>query len=518
MRRGCASYVAGDEPLRFFPMSELAEIERLLPGCRIDRKIGRGGFSTVYGGIQLRLERGLAVKQLSATLVADSEIRRRFVTEARVLGGLDHPHIVSLFDFVDSEHQCLLVMEALSGGSLLDLRNGSALTRADACATAIAACSALGYAHGRSVLHRDVKPANLMFSSEGVLKIVDFGIAKVVGGGESVATADGTILGSPLYMAPEQVLGNTPTPATDVYALSSVLFELLAGRPPFLGTGEPVSLMVRRVESEAPPLGDFVQVPEPLADVVVKGLRRDPEERFTDAVDFGCALAMAATGSFGEGWLGETSVPVFASGALAKALDGAHSGDPGSNPSVLLPTPTAVLPGPPPPPIPSPEMSSLVPVQDLLERERSDASRTVVHKHVTRPVPDETPLEVTPLLEPVLSPVCLHLEISEPALPSRTVEVSSTARFGRKDCEVVLADHQCSRQHFQLVFDGSEMFVEDIGSTNGTRLNGRRLRKRTSVEAGDEIWAGQTTVRVLGVDSEDSKKRGWFRRGKGGPG
>ena len=133
--------------------------------------------------------------------------RARFVTEARLLAALDHPHVVPVFDFVEKDGLCLLVMELLPGGTVWSRFGGNGFTPPAACATVLAASAGLQAAHEKNVLHRDVKPENLMFSSEGVLKVTDFGIAKVVGGDSTLATRAGEVLGTPAYIAPEQARG-----------------------------------------------------------------------------------------------------------------------------------------------------------------------------------------------------------------------------------------------------------------------------------------------------------------------
>src|SRR4051812_17427681 len=159
-------------------------VEAALPNYEIGGELGRGGWGVVLGGRHRELGRDVAIKQLPRAFAADPSVRARFLSEARVLASLDHPHVVPIYDFVEREGLCLLVMERLAGGTLWSRFTGEGVKMDDACAAVLATCAALQCAHDRGVLHRDIKPENLMFSANGTLKVTDFGIAKVVGGEE----------------------------------------------------------------------------------------------------------------------------------------------------------------------------------------------------------------------------------------------------------------------------------------------------------------------------------------------
>jgi len=293
-------------------------IASALPGYEIGEELGRGSFGVVLGGRHRQLGRQVAIKRLSSSLGENPEIRHRFVKEARLLGGLDHPHVVPVYDFVESEGLLLLVMERLTGGTVSDRLP---MTPPVACAVMLGCCAGLHHAHGRGVLHRDVKPENLMFTAEGTIKVTDFGIAKVVGGSETVMTRTGSVQGTPAYMAPEQVQSLDVSPATDVYAAGTVLYELLAGTLPYRRTPDVISDLFRRVNEDPLPLASAApHVPLGLATVVDKSIARQPGERFDTAELFGEALAVAAGAAWGRGWLDGSGVPVLASGRMATAL------------------------------------------------------------------------------------------------------------------------------------------------------------------------------------------------------
>ena len=208
-------------------------IAQALPNYVIGEEVGRGAWGVVIKGEHRRLGREVAIKELPQAFAADPGVQHRFASEARLLASLDHPHIVPIFDYVEEDQLCLLVMELLPGGTVWDRVTTEGVTAETACGIVLATCSALHYAHGKGILHRDIKPENLLFSSSGALKVTDFGIAKMLGGVETFATRTGEVLGTPAYIAPEQALARELTPATDVYAVGTLLYELLSGQLPF---------------------------------------------------------------------------------------------------------------------------------------------------------------------------------------------------------------------------------------------------------------------------------------------
>jgi hypothetical protein len=298
---------------------------RVLPAYDIGDELGHGGFGSVVSGQHRQLDRQVAIKQLPESLAADPALRRRFTAEARALASLDHPHVVPVFDFVERDGVCLLVMELLPGGTLRRTAAAAGgLTAPYAVAVSLACASGLGAAHRRGILHRDIKPENMLFAASGVLKVTDFGLAKVVGGpGDSQTrlTRAGDVLGTPAYIAPEQVRRDGQlSPATDVYALATMLYELLAGVLPFPEEGQDTAALLFQHAYEAPvPLADAAPgVPGPVAAVVMRALATDPAQRFATAESFGVALAGACTQAWGPGWLPD-DVPIMDAGPIMSA-------------------------------------------------------------------------------------------------------------------------------------------------------------------------------------------------------
>src|SRR5208282_4847620 len=228
-----------------------------LPAYDIGEELGQGGMGVVVSGQHRQLGRRVAIKQLPEAFAADPAVRRRFTAEAQVLASLDHPHVVPVYDFVEREGICLLVMELLPGGTLRSRVGAGGCTAPYAVAVSLACLSGLSAAHRRGILHRDVKPENMLFAASGVLKVAAFGIAKVIGGPGTVLTRVGDVIGTPAYIAPEQVRGG----------------KLAAGVLPFSTEGDDLALLFKHAYEKPVPLRDVAPgVPGPVAAVVMRGL------------------------------------------------------------------------------------------------------------------------------------------------------------------------------------------------------------------------------------------------------
>ena len=273
----------------------------MLPSYDIGEELGRGSTGVVLAARHRQLGREVAIKLLPPELAENPLVRRRFVDEAKLLASFSHVHIVPVYDFVEQDGLCLLVMERLGGGTL-DAYARDGIEAPAGCAAVIALCSGLQYAHERGVLHRDVKPGNVLVANDGLVKVTDFGIAKVLGGSETLATRAGFVLGTPAYMAPEQAKGTDVGPGTDIYGAGAVLYELLAGELPFPPEGNPLQMLYSRIHSEPRPLADTAPaVPAPLAAVVMRALEREPGERQGSADELGRADRGGGHGRVGAG-------------------------------------------------------------------------------------------------------------------------------------------------------------------------------------------------------------------------
>jgi hypothetical protein len=250
--------------------------------------IGEGTFGRVYRGRDRRLDRAVAVKVIKPWWAEEPEWLRRFEREARLLARVNHPGIVQIFDVGRSREGLYYVSELVEGESLAERLRRGPLRPHGAALTAQRLSEALAEAHRRGIVHRDVKPANVLLGAGGAVKVGDFGLALLAEGSSESATVAGT----PAYMAPEQARGRPASPASDVYAVGVVLYEMLAGVPPFTA-GAPVEVALRHLEDPPPPLPPSVA--PSLAAVVGRALAKEPRERFSDAGEMAQALARAQT-------------------------------------------------------------------------------------------------------------------------------------------------------------------------------------------------------------------------------
>ena len=262
----------------------------------------------------------MAIKQLLPGLVGNDDVRSRFLVEARVLAQMAHPHIVPVYDYVEHDDVCALVMASLGGGTVWDRFVAEGFNQRTSCAIALVACSALQGAHDLGVLHRDMKPDNILFGEGAGLRVTDFGIAKVLGDDDTLATPEGGLLGTPAYMAPEQASGSGLGPGTDIYAVGVMLYELLCGRLPFSEVGGPLAIVLRHVNEAPIPLADVTpDVPPALVDVVMQALQHDPGDRFESAEAFGVAIAEASGRQWGPRWLDGLPVALGDPGPILEA-------------------------------------------------------------------------------------------------------------------------------------------------------------------------------------------------------
>jgi len=228
----------------------MADPQQLGP-YRIERKLGRGGMGAVYVGVHRDTGDRAAVKVLIPQLAEVPGFRERFSAEIDSLKRLDHANIVRLFGFGEDTDGIFYAMELVDGGSLEEeLQRGRRFTWREVTNFAISLSKALKHAHDHGIIHRDIKPANLLLSKAGVIKLTDFGIARLFG--NTGLTSDGGLLGTAEYMSPEQAEGKPVTPACDLYSLGGVLYALLAGRPPFRGKNLPEMLHMQRFATPEP--------------------------------------------------------------------------------------------------------------------------------------------------------------------------------------------------------------------------------------------------------------------------
>ncbi|HEY2216926.1 MAG TPA: protein kinase [Solirubrobacteraceae bacterium] len=264
---------------------------------RLEGRLGFGGMSTVHLAMDQRLERQVAVKLLAEHLAEDPTFVSRFQREAQAAARLVHPNIVQVFDSGQDESsgQYFIVMEYIEGQSCAEiLRDDGWLEVDEAIAIIDQACEGLHYAHRHGVVHRDVKPGNLLRAREGDVKLADFGIAKATE--QSSITQVGSVLGTAAYLAPEQARGEEAGPRADLYALGVVTYQLISGRLPYEASS--LTELALKQQQEAPPMLDTLvaAVSPQLAEAVAISLALDPQERYQTAREMGRALSDGADG------------------------------------------------------------------------------------------------------------------------------------------------------------------------------------------------------------------------------
>lgn len=268
----------------------MADIGSTLGGrYRLIELLGQGGMATIYRAHDAQLGRDVAVKLLRPQYGRDPDFLARFRDEARSVAALSHPNIVQVFDYGEDESGPYIVMELVEGDDLASIiRDTGPLPPRQAARIAAEIAKALHAAHGRGIVHRDVKPSNVLVSRDGRVKVADFGIARALA--ESQLTLPGTTLGSVHYFSPEQARGEPATPASDVYALGIVLFEALTGQRPFTGDGAAAVAMARLQGPPPRPSDIRSSVPPALDAVVARAMAREPEARFASAASMANAL------------------------------------------------------------------------------------------------------------------------------------------------------------------------------------------------------------------------------------
>ncbi len=283
---------------------------RTIKGYELHERIGVGGFGAVYRAYQSLIKRDVAMKIVLPEYADHPEFIRRFEFEAQIVARLEHIHIVPLYDYWREPGGAYLIMRWLRGGSLRGLLKDGALDIAQAVRIAEQVGAALASAHRRGVVHRDIKPDNVLFDEDGNAYLADFGIAKDLSDSDFEETEGNVLTGSPLYLSPEQAQNEEITPQSDIYSFGIVIYEMLTGTPPFTPAGGSLmSVILKHINDPLPPMLELrPELPEPVEGVLARATAKQPGDRYPDADALIAALRVAALGSL------ESAAPITQKG------------------------------------------------------------------------------------------------------------------------------------------------------------------------------------------------------------
>src|SRR3954452_11110366 len=278
----------------------MEEPRRLGGRYELGQVLGRGGIAEVYLAHDTRLGRAVAVKTLRADLARDPSFQARFRREAQAAASLNHPAIVAVYDTGEEDmlgNQPYIVMEYVEGRTLRDvLKIEVRLMPRRAMEIVAGVCAALDFSHRNGIIHRDVKPGNVMITRSGAVKVMDFGIARAVADNAATVTQTAAVIGTAQYLSPEQARGENVDARSDVYSTGVLLFELITGSPPFTGDS-PVAVAYQHVRENAPPPSSLnPDVPPELDAIVLKAMAKNPANRYQSAAEMRADLIRAING------------------------------------------------------------------------------------------------------------------------------------------------------------------------------------------------------------------------------
>lgn len=260
-------------------------LPRTLGRYEIESLLGEGGMGRVYKARDPMIERAVAIKTLGVALDDEqfAEFKERFFREARSAGRVNHPSVVTVFDVGESGGIAFMAMEYVEGRTLRAVLDaGAPLAVGAACRIGGQVAGALAAAHKRGIVHRDVKPTNIMIAADGVVKLMDFGIARL---SDDMRTKTGLLVGSPTYVAPEQIVARGADARSDIYALGVVLYEMLTGVPPFRKASVTELLNAIVADRHEPPSAHNHRVPAVFERILAKALAKHPDDRYQDAIE-----------------------------------------------------------------------------------------------------------------------------------------------------------------------------------------------------------------------------------------
>jgi serine/threonine-protein kinase len=447
-------------------------------------RLGQGGMGTVYKAHDPILDRLVAIKILAGGLTDDPAYRQRFYREAQATANLRHPNIVTIYDLGEHEERPYLVMEYLEGHTLDGSWSWQGFELAQKLNVVIGVCHGLQHAHQRGVVHRDIKPGNVMVLGDGTPKIVDFGLAHIAQSGDRNLTRTGQIMGSLNYMSPEQVQGLPGDPRSDIFSTGVVLYELVTGNSPFKSDND-FETLSKVLKQEPPSMGKFLLgYPPGLETVTAKAMAKRPEDRYETAADLAQDLSRLRDSGplpyeIRPGLLKDAPSPPPPTPQVSMLSQPAPAS--GEFTRVLSPPPTKIL------------------ASDAAAGSEPQAERPPLASDFTRMF-ESAPTGVE--LEHALPQVRLTFTASNDGLlVGKSVLVKSVPfRIGR-NADLSIGDVHLSRTHAVIDWDGKSFTIADLGSTNGTFLNGRQLRNDPQrLPFGGVIRLGTATVLTFSSD------------------
>ena len=407
-------------------MADRVEVGQEIGGYAVTGRIGEGGMGAVFLAERRESGEKFALKVLLSEMAQNEEFRRRFERESHYASSLEHPNIVRVHEFGEADGVAFMVMEYVKGRDLTAVLAEGPLSPERTIEILEQVASALDAVHATGLYHRDVKPANILIADDeesGELRsrLTDFGLSKAPSQDSSPLTSAGFFVGTCQYVAPEQILAKELDHRVDVYSLGCLLYECLAGEPPFKRPREE-QVLYAHIQDPPPRLTAVrPELPAEIDEVIAKALAKEPEERFTS-----CGELVAA--------------------ARAALLSGAP--------------PTADTPAAPAPPAPPESQAAPAP------------------------------------LEPATD--CLRLRVTAGNAQGSEIQVEDELLIGRQASEegTLGQDAEISREHARITRSGGNFAIEDLGSTNGTFVNGRQISKAEILSPGDQIQVGATTLVV----------------------
>jgi pSer/pThr/pTyr-binding forkhead associated (FHA) protein len=508
---------------------------------RIDAKIGSGGLSAVYRALDVRYNRFVALKVLVPHLAYDLEFVRRFEQESAATQRLNHPNILKVYDRSRSEDVTYLVMEYVGGGSLQDRLAAAAgpLDPEFVLAIIEQVGAALSYAHAQGIIHRDIKPSNILIGTDGRVLLADFGLAQAVARlTKSSLTETGMILGTPTYMSPEQVMGQRLDARSDIYSLGIVLYQLLTGRVPFQGDTPAATFHAQTTQSPSPLRALNPRIPRALEEVVLRALEKDPARRYQSAGEFvqGLRTTIASYGlpsqpssdaKPAEARVGYQSIqkptqapmsrtPTRASNSFRMVLAIALVGLVGLTAILVRILTSGAFPvglflltaG---------MMAATGMAVGLIQRRQqtpppemappSVAYASVGQQDITNAFSPLRPAQAdaATIMRRATDVAAFLVVVNGPQRAQQLPFKGAAAAIGRdrSRCEIVLDDSIVSRQHARIELERDRFYINDLGSANGTFVNGARVA-RQELRDRDEIRVGNTNLIFMQVAADVS--------------